>query len=62
MQDLKNNRIDVALLYDLDLSTDIDCVPLSEYSPYVALPNIQELAQKKEISLSELVDLRMRFF
>ena len=57
MQDLKNNRIDVALLYDLDLSTDIDCVPLSEYSPYVALPNNHELAQKKEISLSELVDL-----
>ena len=57
MQDLKNNRIDVALLYDLDLSTDINCVPLSEYSPYVALPNNHELAQKKEISLSELVDL-----
>ena len=57
MQDLKNNRIDVALLYDLDLSTDIDCVPLSEYSPYVALPNNHELAQKKEISLSDLVNL-----
>ena len=57
MQDLKNNRIDVALLYDLDLSTDINCVPLSEYSPYVALPNNHELAQKKEISLSELVNL-----
>ena len=57
MQDLKNNRIDVALLYDLDLSTDINCVPLSEYSPYVALPNNHELAQKKEISLSELGDL-----
>ena len=59
MQDLKNNRIDVALLYDLDLSTDIDCVPLSEYSPYVALPNSHELAQKKEISRSDLVDLRL---
>ena len=57
IQELKNGKIDVALLYDIDLSNDINCTQLSDSSPYVALPNNHSLAKKDEILLSDLVNL-----
>ena len=57
IQELKNGKIDVALLYDIDLSNDINCTQLSDSSPYVALPNNHNLAKKDEILLSDLVNL-----
>ena len=57
IQELKNGKIDVALLYDIDLSNDINCTQLSDSSPYVALPNNHNLSKKDEILLSDLVNL-----
>ena len=57
IKELKNGKIDVALLYDIDLSNDINCTQLSDSSPYVALPNNHSLAKKDEILLSDLVNL-----
>ena len=38
IHELKNHKIDLALLYDIDLPNEIDTVSLSESSAYVALP------------------------
>ncbi len=57
LEELKNHKIDIALLYDVDLPNDIKSVSLSESSAYVALPHDHILRNKTEISLDDLVDL-----
>ena len=57
IHELKNHKIDLALLYDIDLPNEIDTVSLSESSAYVALPKDHILREKTEISLNELVNL-----
>lgn len=53
---LYEGQLDMALLYDIDLPTDIHAVPLSERRPYVALARDHPLAAREVLSLADLVD------
>ncbi|WP_179405642.1 LysR family transcriptional regulator [Burkholderia guangdongensis] len=56
LQGLQNGLLDVALTYDLDLTDDIEFVPLLSLPPYAILPSAHRLASRKTISLTDLVD------
>lgn len=49
-------RLEMALLYDLDLPSDIRKTELAEFSPYVALPATHPLAKQTSIGFHELID------
>lgn len=53
---LLQGRIDVALLYSVDVSTQLAFDPLHEFRPYVMVAEHHPLAQRGGVSLSELVD------
>ena len=57
IHELKSHKIDLALLYDINLPKEIKSVSLSESSAYVALPKNHTLRKKTEVSLDELVGL-----
>ena len=54
LTDLNDGRIDLALLYDIELPKSLRCVPLSDPSPYVALPEGHPLTQQTSVSLEDL--------
>ncbi|WP_179405599.1 LysR family transcriptional regulator [Burkholderia guangdongensis] len=56
LRGLQNGLLDVALTYDLDLTDDIEFVPLLSLPPYAILPSAHRLASRKTISLTDLAD------
>lgn len=53
---LKKGAIDLALTYNLQLESDIAFTPLVELKPYVLLAADHRFADRKKISLMEMVD------
>jgi DNA-binding transcriptional LysR family regulator len=53
---LFNGKLDMALLYDIDLPAELRCVKLRELAPYVALPAAHPRAVQADVGLHELVD------
>ena len=53
---LKEGKIEVALLYDLNLDDLIETQLLSEVEPYVLVSKSHRLSNRKSVSLSELVE------
>jgi flavin reductase (DIM6/NTAB) family NADH-FMN oxidoreductase RutF len=51
---LRRSDMEVALLYDFDLSEDLRVTPLAELTPYVLLPEGHPLSQGSSVSLHEL--------
>jgi DNA-binding transcriptional LysR family regulator len=56
LEGLQAGRLEMALLYDLELPPDIRKTQLAEFSPYVALPASHPLAQQASVGLSELIN------
>lgn len=54
IEGLQSGRLDMALLYDLDLPQDIRKAQLSEISPYAVLPAEHPMAGRTDIDLTEL--------
>jgi flavin reductase (DIM6/NTAB) family NADH-FMN oxidoreductase RutF len=52
---LRRNDVEVALLYDFNLSSDLNITPLAELSPYVLLPEGHPLSLAASIALEDLV-------
>src|SRR5271168_2767144 len=52
---LRRSDVEVALLYDFDLSDDLDVSPLAELTPYVLLPDGHPLGLKPSIALQDLL-------
>lgn len=52
--DLRSGLLDLALTYELDLSDDIQFVPLFSLPPFVILPRKHRLATAKTVSLEDL--------
>ncbi len=59
LQQLRYGDIDLALTYDLELQSDIEFIPLAELPPYVMLSDAHPLADRKNLSLKEVVALPM---
>lgn len=59
LDDLRRSRIDVAILYDLQVPSDIDFVPLARLPPHVVLSDAHPLAGRSALTLKELVDYPM---
>jgi len=59
LQQLRYGDIDLALTYDLELQSDIEFTPLAELPPYVMLSASHPLAEKKSLTLKEVVKLPM---
>ena len=51
---LRNGQIEMALLYDIDLSRDLECNTLTQVEPHVLLPSGHRLADQASISLRAL--------
>lgn len=54
LQSLRTGLLDLALTYDLDLTDDIEFVPLLALPPYAILPTSHRLATGKPISVKDL--------
>ena len=52
---LRRNDVEVALLYDFNLSSALNVTPLAELSPYVLLPEGHPLSLAASIALEDLV-------
>jgi flavin reductase (DIM6/NTAB) family NADH-FMN oxidoreductase RutF/DNA-binding transcriptional LysR family regulator len=52
---LRRNDVEVALLYDFGLNSDLRVTPLAELSPYVLLPEGHPLSHASSIALEDLV-------
>jgi DNA-binding transcriptional LysR family regulator len=52
--ELKSGLLDIALTYDLNLTEDIDFVPLLKLPPFVILPKAHRLVSRRTISLEDL--------
>jgi flavin reductase (DIM6/NTAB) family NADH-FMN oxidoreductase RutF len=52
---LRRNDLEVALLYDFDLSDDFSVTPLAELKPYVLLPDGHPLGAHASIALEQLI-------
>src|SRR3984957_12364400 len=52
---LRRNDVEVALLYDFNLSSDLNVTPLAELTPYVLLPEGHPLSLASCIALEDLV-------
>ena len=52
---LRRNDVEVALIYDFNLSSDLSITPLAELSPYVLLPEGHPLSLAPCIALEDLV-------
>ena len=52
---LRRSDMEVALLYDIDLSADLQVSPLAELTPYVLLPDGHPLALAASIALHDLL-------
>lgn len=55
-ESLLAGQIEVALLYDIKLSDQLDIVPLSQLTPYVLLPKGHELSSQDTLTPSDLVE------
>ena len=59
-QDLMQNTLDMALLYDLHIDSNyINFMPLADLPPYVLLAESHPLAKQQAVTLKELVDYPM---
>ncbi|QYX57424.1 LysR family transcriptional regulator [Roseovarius sp. SCSIO 43702] len=56
LRSLYAGRLDLAVLYDIDLPPDLALETMPAQSPYVALPEGHRLAEREEIALEDLVD------
>ena len=54
IDDLRNGRHEMALLYDLDLPGDLKFTRLREVAPHALLPEKHPLASQKTVSLTDL--------
>ena len=54
-ESLLAGQIEVALLYDINLSEQLDIVPLKQSTPYVLLPKGHELAAHETLAPADLV-------
>jgi flavin reductase (DIM6/NTAB) family NADH-FMN oxidoreductase RutF len=52
---LRRSDVEVALLYDFDLGTDLRVTPLAELTPYALLPEGHPLSQAPAIALEDLL-------
>jgi flavin reductase (DIM6/NTAB) family NADH-FMN oxidoreductase RutF len=52
---LRRSDVEVALLYDFDLGTDLSVTPLAELTPYALLPEGHPLSQAPAIALEDLI-------
>ena len=52
---LRRNDVEVVLLYDFGLSSDLSITPLAELSPYVLLPEGHPLSLVSSVALEDLV-------
>jgi flavin reductase (DIM6/NTAB) family NADH-FMN oxidoreductase RutF len=52
---LRRSDVEVALLYDFDLGTDLKVTPLAELTPYALLPEGHPLSQAPAIALEDLL-------
>jgi flavin reductase (DIM6/NTAB) family NADH-FMN oxidoreductase RutF len=52
---LRRNDVEVALLYDFNLSGDLRITPMAELSPYVLLPEGHPLSLAANVALEDLV-------
>ncbi|MDG1531185.1 MAG: LysR substrate-binding domain-containing protein [Paracoccaceae bacterium] len=55
-ESLLSGEAEVGLLYDLDLSSELETISLTNLQPYVLLAEHHPLAEKTELSPSDLVD------
>ena len=55
-ESLLAGQIEAALLYDIDLSDQLDVTPLTQLTPYVVLPKGHELLAHETLTPAELVD------
>ena len=51
---LRDGSLDLALTYNIDLSADVDFLPLLTLPPYVILPRNHPLTRKRTVSLARL--------
>jgi DNA-binding transcriptional LysR family regulator len=54
IEGLRTGQFDLALLYPVDLPSDLEPIPLARFDPYVLLPASHRLAKKRRVSLNEL--------
>ncbi|WIY23929.1 LysR family transcriptional regulator [Parasedimentitalea psychrophila] len=52
---LESGTIDVALMYDFGLPSTLDVIPLADVRPYGLLPQNHPLANRKAVSIAELL-------
>lgn len=55
LESLLGGRIDVAVLYGVDVSKQVEFEPISQHRPYVIVGENHRLASRQTISLAELV-------
>jgi DNA-binding transcriptional LysR family regulator len=53
---LFKGQVDVAILYSVDVSGQVELEPIREYRPYVIIARSHPLAKRRTISLSDLLD------
>ncbi|MGJ7568119.1 LysR family transcriptional regulator [Variovorax sp. RB2P76] len=56
LEQLRNNDLDIALTYDLQITADIDFEPLAQLPPHVLVGELHPLADRSAITLEELTD------
>ena len=56
---LRNGRHDLALIYDVDLPTDVEAMEVAALKPYVLLSASHKLANFKKIALSNLANEKL---
>jgi flavin reductase (DIM6/NTAB) family NADH-FMN oxidoreductase RutF len=59
LEALREGRIDLAFLYDLDIGPGILRTTLAELAPYVLLAEGDPLAARNEVALADLLDRRL---
>ncbi len=56
IEGLRTGRLELALVYDVELPADIESKPIARLRPYVLLPANHRLARNAAVSLTELAD------
>jgi len=56
LDDLRRSRIDIAIIYDLQVPADIDFMPLARLPPHVLLAESHPLASRTALTLEEMVE------